>query len=297
MKSTYFKYLFGLITILGLLLSSCTNSTEPVSDNTDQLQKVEYAPTVDEAQKQAEGLLLESIKPLVEGSAVGNVSGSLGKNAGNVAYYFVDGWHTWRGEMDASPFDIEDSYNTEFLGKIQFQDGTYTVQALPEGAEYMLMYLNAHAAFGFVGNDPSGDEVWYDFEGMVKSLDGNPSTVNAAGEYERRWVGLYSADGENWAMTEIHNTYKITINHVLFYYDWVNNDYKLDGMVSIVTNGIRILARFDNSRTAYMEIYQGGTLIGTRLFELPNFYQNMNIPSLNDFIFGAGFAFPFMIPF
>jgi hypothetical protein len=297
MKSKYFKHLFGLIAVLGLLLTSCTNSTEPVGNDLEPVKKIEYTPTVEEAQSQAEELILQTIKPLIEGSAVSNNSVSLGKSSSNATYFYIDGWHTWRGELDESPFGIEDSYNAEFLGKIQFQDGTLTVQQFPENAQYMFVYLNAHAAFGFVGQDPSGDEVWYDFDATVKGVDGNPSVVTGMGEYERRWVGLYSEDGENWVLTEIHNLYEFFMNQLEFQYDWVNNDYTLDGKVTIKNNGIRIIANFSNSRVAMLDIYQNGVLVNQRPFELPNFYETMNVPSLNDLIFGASFVFPGIIPF
>ncbi len=301
MRSLNFKYLLSLITILGLFLTSCTNTTEPLSENTDSgvIKKIEYTPTVDEAQAQAEGLLIESFKTTLETQAVKNLitsTSALGKSNGNSTYFYIDGWHTWRGEIDASPFGIEDSYNAEYLAKIQFQDGTHTAQPLPEGAESMLMYLKAHAALGFVGDDPSGDELWYDFQGAISPLDANPSVVNAQGEYERRWVGLYSEDGENWALTELYNKYQLVLNNVQFFYDWNADDYYLNGIVKIYTNGFKILTRFTNSRTALVEVYYNGSLVKTSQFTLPNFYEIYNIPSLDNWGFGSDFAFPAVLP-
>ena len=295
MKSTYFKYLIGLITILGLFLTSCTNTTEPLGEEQEQIKKIEYTPTVEEAQQQAEEILLETLKPLIEGSMMSK-SASLAKSNSNT-YFYIDGWHTWRWEVDESPFGIEDSYNSEGLGKIQFKDGVGTVVPLPDDAEYMFVYLNAHAAFGFVGDNPAGDEVWYDFDAAVKGVDGNPSVVSGQGEYERRWVGLYSEDGENWALTEIHNLYKFFMNQLVFQYDWDNNDYSLTGRVTLANNGIRIIAEFSNSRVAMLNIYQNGALVMQRPFELPNIYENFNIPSLEDLIFGGTFKFPTVLVF
>ena len=298
MKSNYFKYFASLIITLSLFITSCSETTDPLNDSdSGSLKKVEYSPTAEQAKEQAEGLILESFKAMVEGSAAGkNYSTSLSKSNGST-YFYIDGWHTWRGELDESPFDIEDSYNAEYLGKIQFQDGSHNVQILPEGASYMMLYLNAHSAFGFVGDDPSGDEVWYDFEGQVTPLTGDPSTINAKGNYERRWVGLYSQDGENWELTEIHNKYNVNVDGVKFYYDGAANDYTLSGHVYVTTKGYDIWARFSNSRTAIVEIYQNGALMSSSQMELPNFYQMFNIPSLNDFSFGSSFTFPALISF
>ncbi len=297
MKSTYFKYLLSLIFTLSLFVTSCTNTTDPLNDsNTGSLKQVEYTPTAEQAKEQAEGLLAESFKAIIEGSRVSEGSTSLSKSNSST-YFFIDGWHTWRGNLTESPFDIQDSYNAEYLGKIQFLDGSNKVQILPEGASFMNVYLNAHSAFGFVGDDPSGDEVWYDFSGTVTPLTGNPSNLHATGEYERRWVGLYSTDGENWELTEIHNKYQVNIDGVKFYYDWNADDYRLSGNVYVTTNGFKILVRFSNSRTALVEVYQNGALIGTSQLELPNYYQMFNIPSLNDFSFGSTFTFPILTLF
>ncbi|MCB0748509.1 MAG: hypothetical protein KDC52_16450 [Ignavibacteriae bacterium] len=297
MKSTYFKYLFSLIAILGLFLTSCTNTTEPVSDNIEGLKKIDYAPTVDEAQTQAQSLITESFKTILEGSTVSNNSSSLGKNTSNSTYSFISGWHTWRGDLIESPFEIQDSYMAQYLAKIQFQDASQNVQVLPDGAKAMLVYLNAHAAFGFVGDDPSGDERWYDFNSVVTPLTGNPSMVSAQGTYERRWVGEYSADGENWELVEIQNKFFVSAKDVKFFYDYVADDYYLLGNITVTTNGIKILARFSNSRTALLEIYQNDVLVSTAQLELPNFYQMFNVPSLENWNFGSGFIFPTPIIF
>lgn len=291
MKSSNFKYLFGLIVILGLFLASCTNTTEPV----DSINKVEYMPKQAEAEDLAESLLIESFKITTEsfvGKELINQSYGLAKSNGGQSYFYFDGWHTWRGEIDASPFGIEDSYNAEYLAKIQFQDGVKAPMQFPQGAQLMLMYLKAHAAFGFVNNEPYGDEVWYDFQGAATPLHGFPTVINAGGEYERRWVGIFN--GED---TEIHYKVQVLANNVQFFYDGNANDFYLNGIVNIAMNGFKVLARFTNSRMAMVEIYQGTTLVGTRQFELPNFYAMMNIPSLNNWNFGANFTFPIPVSF
>lgn len=298
MKLIHFKYLFVLVVASSLFLTSCSNSTDPLSKtDTESLQKIEYTPTTAEAQTQVQGLLTESFKTILEGSVESNQSLALNKSNSNSTYAYISGWHTWRGDLQESPFDIQNSYNAEYLGKIQFQDASNNVQMLPEDAKYMLIYLNAHAALGFIGNDPSGDEVWYNFEGAVTPLTGNPSMINSQGTYERRWVGEYSPDGENWTLTEIQNKYMVKMSNVKFYYNYVANDYYLSGKVVVTNNGIKIVAKFNNSRTAKLEIYQNGVMVNTAQFELPNFYQIFNIPSLNSWNFGSSFTFPILPTF
>lgn len=297
MKLFNFKYLFSLIAILGIFLTSCTNTTDPVSDtNTESLKKIEYTPSVEEAQSQAEQILTESFKTILEGNTVSKQNSSLSKSADGT-YTFIDGWHTWRGTLSASPFDVPDSYNSEYLAKIQFQNGSQNMQILPTDAQYMLMYLNVHAALGFIGDDPRGDEVWYSFNGAVNPLTGNPSMINSEGTYERRWVGDYSTDGENWQLTEIMYKFAVTISNLKFYYDSNADDFYLSGKVILTSKGIRVVAKFANSRTAKINIYQNGSLVQTTKMELPNFYQVMNIPSLSNWNFGSGFNFPSLLVF
>lgn len=285
MKSGHFKYLFGLILILGIFVTSCTNSTEPV----DSIKKVEYTPKISEAEDIAKELVTEAFKTSAEsfvGTSMMNQSAALNKTNDGHTYFYFDNWHTWRGEIEEALFEIPDSYNAEYLAKLQFRANNEP-QQLPEGANMMLMYLNAHVAFGFVNNEPYGDEAWYNFEGSATPLTGYPTVINAGGEYERRWVGILNDED-----TELHYKVYIGINNVEFVYDMYADDFYLDGIVTVHGNGFKILVRFTKSRTAMVETYQGTQLVGTSQFTLPNYYAIMNIPSLNDWNFGSGFIFP-----
>jgi len=290
MRSANFKYLFGLIILLGIFVTSCTNTTEPV----DSIKKVEYVPKITEAQDLAKALVTESFKTSAEsfvGSTLMRESAALGKSNDERTYFYFDNWHTWRGDMEMDLFEIPDSYNAEYLAKIQFQTGNVP-QESPVDAQLMLMYLKAHMAFGFVNNEPYGDEVWYDFTGAATPLDGWPTVINAGGDYERRWVGILNDED-----TELHYKVQVGINNVQFFYDWNINDFYLNGIVTVYGNGFKILIRFTNSRIAMMETYQGTTLVATSEFALPNFYELMNIQSLENWNFGADFAFPLPILF
>lgn len=276
--------------ILGLLITSCDNSTEP----TNSIKQVEYTPKISEAQELSQSLVVESVKATAEsmlGKTLLNTEAPLAKTNDTRSYYYFDNWHVWRGDIEYALFDIPDSYNAEYLAKLQFLNNGQP-QQFAEGATRMNMYLNAHMAFGFVNNEPYGDEVWYDFEGMVSPLNGWPSIINAGGEYERRWVGqLDDVD------TELHYSVMVGMNNLEFYYDWNINDYYLNGIVTVYGNGFKILIRFTNSRTALMETYQGETLVSTQQITLPNYYEQMNIPSLENWNFGADFIFPTPIAF
>jgi len=290
MKSASFKYLFGLILILGIFVTSCTNSTEPV----DSVKKVEYSPKISEAEDLAQELVTEAFKTSAEsfvGSSMMNQSAALNKTNDENSYFYFDNWHTWRGDIEEDLFEIEDSYNAEYLAKIQFQNNRIPQQSA-ENAQMMLMYLKAHVAFGFVNEEPYGDEAWFNFEGAATPLNGWPTVINAGGEYERRWIGIL-----NDVDTELHYKVYLGINNVQFFYDWQADDFYLNGIVTVYGNGFKILVRFTNSRTAMVETYQGEQLVGTSQFTLPNYYAMINIPSLTDWDFGSGFIFPTPILF
>ena len=290
MKTTSVKYLFGLMIFLGLFITSCTNTTEPV----DSIKKVEYIPKISEAQDIAESLVIESFKKTAEsfvGTDLMRESKSLAKSADERSYYYFDGWHIWRGDIEYDLFEIEDSYNAQYLTKVQFLNSN-VAQESPVDAQMMRMYLKAHLAFGFVNDEPYGDEVWYDFEGAATPLNGWPTVVNAGGEYERRWVGMLNEED-----TELHYSVYVGINNVQFYYDWNANDFYLNGIVSVYGNGFKILVRFTNSRTAMVETYQNDALVSTTEMTLPNYYEELNIPSLENWHFGADFIFPVPVLF
>jgi hypothetical protein len=287
---TLTKSLFGLMIFLGLFITSCTNTTEPV----DSVKKVEYIPKISEAQDIAESLVTESFKKTAEsfiGTDLMKESAALGKSNDEQTYYYFDGFHIWRGDMEYALFDIEDSYNAQYLTKVQFLNNNVPQQS-PVDAQMMRMYLNAHFAFGFVGNEPYGDEVWYDFEGAATPLNGWPTVINAGGEYERRWVGTLNDED-----TELHYSVYVGINNVQFFYDWNADDFYLNGIVTVYGNGFKILIRFTNSRTASVETYQNDSLVSITEMTLPNYYQELNIPSLENWHFGADFAFPIPVIF
>lgn len=275
---------------LGLFITSCTNTTEPV----DSIKKVEYIPKISEAQDLTKSLVIESFKKTAEsfvGKELMKGAASLGKSNDERTYYYFDGWHIWRGDIENAIFDIEDSYNAEYLSKVQFLKNAVPQQS-PVDADVMRMYLKAHFAFGFVNNEPYGDEVWYDFEGAATPLNAWPTVINAGGEYERRWVGVLDD-----VDTELHYSVYVGINNVQFFYDWNVNDYYLNGVVKAYGNGFKILIKFNNSRTGTVETYQNDQLISITELTLPNFYEEFNIPSLDNWNFGADFMFPIPIIF
>jgi len=129
---TITKILLSFLILSGFLLSSCTNSTEPT-----QPKKLVYNPSQSEVQVQSQSLVSETVKELVESMAGYSkipMDGNLGKVNDKRDYYYFDGWHTWRGDITKNPFGIPEAYTAEYLGKIQFKDGSGNVQELPDGA-------------------------------------------------------------------------------------------------------------------------------------------------------------------
>ncbi|GBD90812.1 hypothetical protein BMS3Abin04_01532 [bacterium BMS3Abin04] len=288
----------SLFLLLGLFLSSCTNSTEPVKP-----KQLVYNPTVQEAQQQSDAILNETVKQLSESMAGYSKipvapHKALGKVSDSRDYYYFDGWHIWRGEIDKNPFGIPEAYAAEYLAKIQFKDSNHNVKEFPDSAAYMGMYLQAHAAFGFVDGQPYGDEVWYNYEGNATPLS-DQTTINGHGTYERRWAGVYN--GED---TELHYKLEMVLKNLVFTYDFHADDYTLNGNIVAYVNNyngpenayIKMIIRFNNSRTGLIEVYMNGSLVKTYSLELPNFYQIYNLPSLKTWNFGSEFNFPAPIP-
>lgn len=304
MRTKSIKYMLNLMTLLGIFLTSCTNTTEPLSHDSDAsaIKKIEYTPTVAQAKTQTESVM-KGIFKSVSTSFIGSklLNNSLAKSNDGINYTYQNDWHTWNANMGYEFDGIDNLYQLDYLSKIQFQDGTSTSQVQPNGAKYMFMFLNSHASYGFVSDDPYGDEVWFNYEGVATPLLGNPSRTSIFGNYERRWVGDYSEDGENWELIEIHYNVDFGINDVEFFYDSENNDFYLNGIVAFYMNGFKILARFTNSRIALVEVYGGDsttdTLIETYQYELPNYYQTINIPSLEYWDFNLTLILPTPIIF
>ncbi len=296
-KTRKLKLVLSSLLLLGFIFTSCTNNTEPAND----IQKLVYNPTQQEAKDQSEAMIKETVKQITESMAgYSKLPDSLlGKANDSRDYYYFAGWHTWRGEIDKSPFGMTDAYTAEYLAKIQFQDGSKNVQKNPDGAEYMRMYLNAHIAFGFVNGEPYGDEVWYEYDGNVTPLTANPSIINGEGTYERRWVGVMNGQD-----TELHYKWEIVLNDIEFRYDYIANDFSLTGNIMIYVNNYNsnddalytMMFRFNNSRFGLVEVYRNGQLIQTYGLEIPNFYEIYNLPSLENWEFGASFEFPTPIP-
>ena len=307
MKLTIFKKLISIGVLLGLLLVSCSDDTNPLQsdvEGTKTLKKQEFMPSLSQSKAQTESVL----SGIMESVAYNNIASyKIGDEpTGGVNYNFLNGWHTWTADISMPVEGIPDAYQLKYLSRVQFQDGTNTVQAQPTGAEVMLMSLNSHGRFGFIGDDPRGDEVWFNYQGGATPLNGNPSMVSIIGNYERRWVGDYSEDGENWETIELHYNVNFLFNSVEFVYDWINNDFTLNGVVLMNVGEYIFVITFENSRKGTVEIYGDASpflqlrkqvvdnriLVDTYKIEIPNFYEQVDIPSLNEWNFNLLGVFP-----
>ena len=290
MKTIRFKYLFSLIIMLGLFVTSCTNeTTEPSSVN-----KIEYEPTQKESNAQADELLTETMQTIsqmiIKQSLVKTPDNNLAKSKDKNDYYYFAGKHIWRGEINDTIFGFNNAYTAEYLAKLGFVDSSGAPQYWPGGALKMEGSLKAHTALGFVDGKPYGDEYWYRFSGVVTPTTAFPSIVNFKGEYERRWVGVYN--GED---TELHYMIRTYAQNLKYYYRFADNDYWLDGTLYVLVGHYKIAFRFNNSRKAFIKVFKNGAVVQTRVIELPNFYAMFNVPSLNaveDIDFGSMFSFP-----
>ena len=290
MKSFNFKYAYSLVIILGLFVSACnTETTEPVSIN-----KIEYQPTQKESAEQSDLMVEETMgivsEMIMKQSFIKNSTSSLAKSTDSEDYYYFDGMHIWRGDIARPAFGYEDAYEAEYLAKLGFLDANGNDQFWPAGSNKMMGSLKAHSAFGFVEGLPYGDEVWYDFQGMVTPTTAFPSIVNIQGDYERRWAGVYN--GED---TELHYMIRLQALGLKYYYRFADNDFWLDGTINVQVGMYNTVIRFNNSRNAYIKVYKDGVMVQTYMKELPNFYEMYNIPGLNDAVnvdFGEFFSFP-----
>ncbi len=290
MKNIKFKYLFSLIITLGLFITSCTTkTTEPASVN-----KIEYQPTQKESNTQADQLLKETMQTvsemIIKQSFVKTPENKLAKTEDKTDYYYFAGKHIWRGNISREVFGHPEGFTAQYLAKLGFMDSSGAPQFWPGGSLKMEGSLKAHASLGFVDGKPYGDEYWYRFQGAVTPTTAFPSLVNFQGEYERRWVGIYN--GED---TELHYLIRLNTQNLKYFYRFANNDYWLDGFVTVLMGKYKIVFRFNNARKAYVKVYQNGTVVQTRIIQLPNFYEMFNVPSLNsvqDMDFGSLFDFP-----
>ena len=290
MKNVKFKYLFSLIIILGLFVTSCTNkTTEPSSFN-----KIEYEPTLKETNAQADELLKVTIQAvseiIIKQSLVKKPDNNLAKSQNKHDYYYFAGKHIWRGEVKDTIFDYKDSFTAEYLAELGFVDSSGAPQYWPGGSLKMESSLKAHASLGFVNGKPYGDEYWYRFNGIVTPTTAFPSIVNVQSEYERRWAGIYN--GED---TELHYIIRTYAQNFKYYYRFTENDYWLDGTLFVLVGQYKIAFKFNNSRKAFITAYKNGVVVQTRMIELPNFYAMFNVPSLydvEDIDFGSMFIFP-----
>ncbi len=279
-----------IISILfSIVLSNCQSNTEPkeIVSNT-------YLPAKQEAQNQTEQIVNETLRQSVStllGYDKINASSSLSKTNSD-DYYYLDNWHVWRGHITKSPFNVEDSYNAEYLAKVQFRNSSQTVVKYPnDDTKYLFWFFKAHGALGFTDSQPYGDEVWYDVEGSATPLKGNPSLISIKGTYDRRWVGI--KDGKD---SEFLYQAKFDFHNLKFYYSFDKNDYWLDGTIDVELAPFMLKVSFNNSRVAETKVYKDGELKNTYMHEYPNFYEIYNIPSLQNWELGLNFEFPGPIP-
>ncbi len=303
------KILFVFIFTIGFFVASCQSSSEPTDENT-----LSYNPSQNEVIQQTEELVtnvLDQTTNILAGYRTMNETTNLNKVSDEGSLYdgFLDGWHVWRGDIRSNPFGIEGAYNADYLGKIQFKDNTDKTVESPQDADRIRTYLNSHAAFGFVEDQPYGDEVWYNFDGDISQLDGNPSVIGLFGKYERRWFGLY-----NDVETEIHYNVWLDFDNLQLYYSGQNNDFTLFGDAiayfnpdepsANVTNAniiikadYKIVINFDNSRIGKAKVYDNDNNVVNEFDHyIPNYYEIYNLPSIENWQMGVNFKFPAPIP-
>ncbi len=275
--------------LFSIILNNCQSNTEPKS-----IESNTYLPTKQEAQDQAEKIVNETLGQSIStllGYQKINTSPSLSKT-NSEDYYYIDNWHVWRGHITKSPFNIEDSYNAEYLAKVQFRNSSNNVVQYPDNdTKYLFWFYKAHGALGFTNSEPYGDELWYDVQGSASPLKGNPTFINIKGTYDRRWVGI--KDGHD---SEFLYKAKFNFHNLEFYYSVNQNDYRLNGTIEVDLAPFILKISFDNSRTGKTEVYKDGKLTNTYLHEYPNFYEIYNIPSLQNWELGLNFEFPGPIP-
>jgi hypothetical protein len=275
--------------LISLVVSNCQSNTEPSEVITNT-----YLPAKQEAQNQTEKIVNETLKQSIStllGYQKINTSPTLAKT-NSEDYHYLDNWHVWRGHITKSPFNIEDSYNAEYLAKVQFRNSSGAVVQYPnDDTKYLFWYFKAHGALGFTNSEPYGDEVWYDVEGSATPLKANPTLISIKGSYDRRWVGV--KDGQD---SEFLYKAKFDFHNLEFYYSFDKNDYWLNGTIEVNLEPFILKVKFDNSRTAETKVYKDGELKNTYTHEYPNFYEIYNIPSLQNWELGLGFEFPGPIP-
>ncbi len=283
---------FSLIAIILLTfaLIGCKTSTEP---NTT-LSQFQYYPSKPEAKQQTEEIINETLKQTVStllGYHTINSNNALSK-IGSDDYYYVNGWHVWRGHITKSPFQIKDAYSAEYLAKVQFKNSSKNIVKTPNNnTKYIYWFFKAHGALGFVNGKPYGDEVWYDVEGNATPLKANPTLISMKGIYNRRWVGI--KDGKD---AEYLYKANFDFHNLKFFYSNAKNDYKLKGKIKVDLEPFILKITFNNSRVGKTEVYKDGKLKYSYKHEYPNFYAIYNIPSLTDWELGKNFEFPGPIP-
>ena len=275
--------------LFSIILSNCQSNIEPQGVETNT-----YVPSKKEAQNQSEKIVSETLEQSIS-SLLGyqkiNTSPSLSKT-NSEDYHYLDNWHVWRGHITKSPFDIEDSYNAEYLAKVQFRNSSNSVVKYPDNdTKYLFWFFKAHGALGFTNDEPYGDEVWYDVQGSATPLKANPTLISIKGTYDRRWVGV--KDDKD---TEFLYKAEFDFHNLEFYYSVNQNDYWLNGTIEVNLAPFILKISFNNSRTAKTEVYKDGELTNTYMHEYPNFYEIYNIPSLQNWELGLNFEFPGPIP-
>lgn len=301
------KILFVFIFTISLFIASCQSSSEPTDENT-----ISYKPSQNEVIQQTEELVsnvLDQTTNILAGYRTMNETTNLNKVSDDGSFYdgFLDGWHVWRGDIRSNPFGIEDAYKAEYLGKIQFKDNEDNTVELAQDADRIRTYLNSHAALGFVEGQPYGDEVWYNFDGEISQLDGNPAIIGLFGKYERRWFGLY-----NDVETEIQYSVWLDFDDLKLFYSGMNNDFTLlgdaiayfnpDEKSEYVTNvniksEYMVVISFNNSRIGKAKVYdQENNVVREFDHYIPNYYEIYNLPSIENWQMGVNFEFPAPIP-
>jgi len=305
------KFLFVFIFTIGFYLSSCQSSSEPADENL-----LSYNPSQNEVIQQTEEIVanvLDQTTNILAGYSTMQESTNLNKVNDEGSFYdgFLDGWHVWRGDIRSNPFGIEGAYNADYLGKIQFRNTSDETVEAPQDADRIRIYLRSHAAFGFVEGQPFGDEVWYDFEGDISQLDGNPAKIGLFGKYERRWFGLYN-DEE----TEIQYNVWLDFEDLKLFYSGANNDFTLLGDAIaffnpdepsnpdpapdhsiIIKADYKVVITFNNSRVGKGKVYDNdNNLIREFDHYIPNYYEIYNLPSIENWQMGVNFQFPAPIP-